>query len=153
MSQFPFDAPADQSLIIDHTEGVTVVTVAEASLREHTSSSVGNRLLEVAHLCRGRMLVRMDLVRDFSTAFINEMLRLSSHCQGLGGQLVISGLRSNVYHLLKSTGLAKRLTIVDNEDDARRALGLEAPTVIESFFARLAGQPKVGGPLTGLAAA
>jgi anti-anti-sigma regulatory factor len=153
MSPFPFDAPSDQSLMVDHAEGVTVVTVAEASLREHTSAAVGNRLLEVAHLCRGRMIVRLDLVRDFSTAWINEMLRLSSHCEGLGGRLVISGLRANVYHLLKSTGLSKKLTIVNSEDEARRALGLAAPTVLESFFARMVGHPKVGGPLTGQTAA
>lgn len=134
----PLEALAEQSVIIDQERGICVATVAEQHLRDHLAAIVGNKLLEAAHRCNGRLIVKHDLVRDFSSAWINELLQLSTHCSGLGGHLVICGLPETGMTILQTTGLDKRLHIAETENLARETFALrsrdEGTTVLSWLF-------------------
>jgi|CXWL01.1.fsa_nt_gi anti-anti-sigma regulatory factor len=133
------------SLVVDHDSGVSIVTIAELNLREHLAQIVGNRLLELAHHCEGRLLLKLDLVREFSVAWINELLRLSTHCSGLGGRLVVQGMSEEGVRIMHSTGLDKRVTLVNSDHEARKACGLESSGGLKAIWNQFfGGDPSLG---------
>lgn len=135
---------SEQSILIDAAAGAAVVTIAESNLGEFLAESVGNRLLEIAHHNEGRVVIRLDLVSSFASAWINQLLKLSDHCEGLGGKLVITGLAPSQMQVLSSTGLARRLTFADDVKlavDQVVALAREENSVAEAF-AWLLGRSK-----------
>jgi hypothetical protein len=117
---------ADQSILFDHQGGLCVATLAEPILRDHLAPIVGNRLLELAHQSRGNLVVKHDLVREFSSAWINEMLRLTAHCDGLGGLAVMASINPNGVRILTSTGISRRLHLADHEAAARELFVLRS---------------------------
>ena len=132
---------AEQSVILDHADGISVATLAEPSLRDYLAPIVGNRLLEAAHRAGGNMIVKHDLVREFSSAWINELLRLTTHCSGLGGWLVVSGLHPAGLEVLQATGLSKRLHLAANESQARELFALRSQDEGASVLSRIFGGP------------
>jgi anti-anti-sigma regulatory factor len=139
------EALAEQSFLVDHAGGISVITLAEPSLREHLAAIVGNRLLETAHHCGGMMILKHDLVREFSSAWINELLRLTVHCSGLGGHLIATGLNPNGIQILRTTGLDKRLNLADHEAAAREMFALRSSDDGASVLAWLFGKPRQSG--------
>lgn len=112
------DALAEQSILIDAAAGAAVVTVAESNVGEFLADRIGNKLLEVAHHNEGRIVVRHDLVKSFGSAWINSLLKLSDHCDGLGGKLVLTGMNDEALETLQRTGIAKRFTFAPDEKQA-----------------------------------
>lgn len=140
------EALAEQSVILDHADGISVATLAEPSLRDYLAPIVANRLLEAAHRAGGNLIVKHDLVREFSSAWINELLRLTTHCSGLGGWLVVCGLHPSGIAILQSTGLSKKLHLADNEAQARELFALRSHDEGASVLSRLFGSPRRGKP-------
>lgn len=138
------DMLAEQSILIDAAAGAAVVTIAESNLGEFLAEIIGNRMLEVAHHNEGRVVVRLDLVSSFGSAWINRLIQLSDHCEGLGGKLVLTGVAPEAMRMLISTGLAKRLCFADDVKaavDSVVALSKEEHSVAEAF-AWLLGRTK-----------
>jgi len=136
------EALAEQSILVDKVDGISVVTLAEPSLREHLASIVGNRLLETAHHCGGMMILKHDLVREFSSAWINELLGLTVHCSGLGGHLICTGMNPNGIQILRTTGLDKRLNLADHEASAREMFALRLRDDGAFVLSWLFGKPR-----------
>lgn len=135
---------AEQSILIDAAAGAAVVTIAESNLGEFLAGIIGNRLLEIAHHNEGRLVIRLDLVNSFGSAWINQLLKLSDHCEGLGGKLVLTGIAPDAMQMLSSTGLAKRLCFAEDVKlavDRVVALSQEENSVAEAF-AWLLGRSK-----------
>lgn len=139
------DEGADNALLNDREHGTSIVTVAMPSVLDRQARLLGNRLLELAHHASGRMILRIDAVRQFSSAWINEMLRLASHCDGLGGRLVVVGVNPAGMSILRATGLDRQLTLADDLPGAFETLGVgpRKPSVFGRLFGR--GTPGNGG--------
>lgn len=120
------EAIADQSILFDHDGGICFATLAEPILRDHLAPIVGNRLLELAHQSRGNLVVKHDLVREFSSAWINEMLRITDHCDGLGGCAVMASINPGGVRILMSTGISRRLHLADHDAAAREMFALRS---------------------------
>jgi anti-anti-sigma regulatory factor len=91
------------------------------------------------------MILKHDLVREFSSAWINELLRLTVHCSGLGGHLIATGLNPNGIQILRTTGLDKRLNLGDHEAAAREMFALRSSDDGASVLAWLFGKPRQSG--------
>lgn len=125
----------EKSLIVEYAHGFAIATIAESSLREYFAQVVGNELLELAHRARGNIVLRHDLVWEFGSSWINELLRLAGHCSGLGGKLVVLGMSGRGAAVMKATGLDRRITLVDSPAMLRKELKLDkSDQLIESLF-------------------
>lgn len=136
LSMLVADEGAENALLIDRRDGVSVVTIAMPALRERQAQLVGNRLLEIAHHAKGRLIVRLDAVASFCSAFINELIKLSGHCNGLGGRLVVVGVNAEALKAIRATGLDRRFTIADSEPAAWKAHGMGGSSGFARFLDR-----------------
>ncbi|MEK6701431.1 MAG: hypothetical protein AABZ53_04150 [Planctomycetota bacterium] len=128
----------EKSLIVEYAHGFAIATIAESSLREYFAQVVGNELLELAHRARGNVVLRHDLVWEFGSSWINELLRLAAHCSGLGGKLVVLGMSERGEAVMKATGLDRRVTLVDSPASLRKALKLsKSDHLMDSLFTPL----------------
>lgn len=136
----------EKSLMVEYAHGFAIATVAESSLREYFAQVVGNELLELAHRARGNVVLRHDLVWEFGSSWINELIRLAAHCNGLGGKLVVLGMSERGEAVMKATGLDRRVTLVNSPAQLRKVLNLsKSEAMVLSLLS--APQAKVGTKL------
>lgn len=105
------------------------------------ADSLLQHLLDLAHRSEGYILLRIEEVRDYASAWINAMITLSEHCSGLGGRLVVCGVDPRVRRVIRDTGLWRRLALAESEHEARRMLGLAPISGVKLLLAKLLSIP------------
>ncbi len=120
---------------------VTEVEIRCRAIDIPEADSLLQHLLDLAHRADGFILLRIEEVRDYASAWINAMITLAEHCSGLGGRLVVCGVEARVRKVIRETGLSRRLIVADGEQDARRILGLAPVTGVKLLVAKLLSIP------------
>ena len=110
----------DQAIFtVSPAEQAAVVSVACSRIHQHQAEHLRNRLIGVADRAGGRLAVCLEEVVDASSACINALLAVNTHCASMGGKLVLFGLNDEISKMLRMTKVNRTIAVAT---DAREAL-------------------------------
>lgn len=117
----------DQALFtVSPAEQAAVVSVACSCIHQHQAELLRNRLIGVADRAGGRLAVCLEDVVDASSACINALIAVHTHCAAMGGKLVLFGLSDEIHQMFRVTKVNRTIAVAD---DARDALdSMDEPT-------------------------
>lgn len=118
---------------------IAVAYLAMHCIREHQACMLEERLRGMAARCGGRLIVSMAEVDDMTSAGINALVAVHTHCRDAGGHLVLCSLSRELHRLFRVTHLDRAIAIAETVDAAAQ---LMAPQRQQSWFARKFGGRK-----------
>jgi anti-anti-sigma factor len=128
-------AKAEQGLTrVSARGGVTFLVVQTNAIREHQVSLIDRELGVLESQNGGRVALCLSEVDDMCSAFINTLIESNRRCREAGGRLVVFGLNPELTMLFKTTGLARRLNVARDCNQALRRLRHEDSRRLASFW-------------------
>jgi anti-anti-sigma factor len=100
-----------------------LVKLSCPSIRERQAAVLGRHLHEVAEHVRGRLVLEVSCVSQFTCAWINTLIALARRCRDLGGELILMGLSRKEVAMLRATGLEKYLCLAHGQQEVLKRLG------------------------------
>jgi len=104
--------------------GIHVVTLLRGEMLDaHEIETLGAELQNYfKKKPRAKVVLDMHGVRHLSSAALGMLISLKTAIEGSGGQLVLAGLRDELYQIFKMTKLHKVLSIKENVNAATASL-------------------------------
>jgi anti-anti-sigma factor len=123
-----------------------MVILSCPAVREWQSSVLSHYLAEIVEQNKGRVVVDVSGIFQFTCAWLNALISLSDRAHELGGQLVVVGLSRQGRRLMRNGGLNKRLQLADSGDEALGLLGASSVAPWRRAVARLLSIPVAPTP-------
>lgn len=110
-----------EGLVINQTDGVTVVEIRIGSLLEGVQiERVGRELYRlVDDMDRKKLIVDFSAVKFLASAMIGTLVALHKKAEAIDGKVVLVGLKPNLMKVFKITNLDKILNFAETESQAR----------------------------------
>jgi anti-anti-sigma regulatory factor len=116
-------------------QGVVIARVTTSAIRDRQASMLGEALSELVREHHGRLAIDCSNVRDFTCAWINQLLGLTRMCRERNWDCVVFGLKGPARDILRSTRLDRQMTLCSGRGEALAKLGIEQPSNWEALFA------------------
>lgn len=97
---------------------VGLIFLAMPCIREHQALIIQDRLRGIADRCQGRLAVSLAEVDDITSAGVNALVVVHTHCRKVGGHLALFGLSREIQRLFKLTHLDRTMVVTDDSQSA-----------------------------------
>jgi anti-anti-sigma factor len=118
-----------------------MVILSCLAIREWQSSVLSNYLTEVVEHNRGKVILDVTGVSQFTCAWLDALISLSDRARELGGMFVVVGMSRQGKRLMRDSGLLKRLRLAQSGQDALTQLGAGSVAPWRRAVARLLSIP------------
>lgn len=145
----PTAGPCDTLIRSEIHQGVQVVQITIASIKDKQAGLLRQALLSMVKERRGRVALDLSSVKDFTCAWINVMLEVTRACRRENWDLAIFGLKGTARDILRATHLDRKMTICWSRDDALGKLGIDQPTMWERLMGNFLGAANDATPSEG----
>jgi len=139
---FPVTQPSPQTMFtLSRVGDAAMVILSCPAVREWQSSVLSNYLAEVVEHNRGRVVLDIKGISQFTCAWLNSLISLSDRCKELGGMFVVVGMSRQGQRLMRDAGLNKRLQLAESGEEALSLLGASSVAPWRRAVARLLSIP------------
>jgi anti-anti-sigma factor len=123
-----------------------MVILSCPAVREWQSSMLTNYLSEVVEHNRGRVVLDIKGISQFTCAWLNSLISLSDRCKELGGLFIVVGMSRQGQRLMRDGGLNKRLHLAHSGEEALSLLGASTIAPWRRAVAKLLSIPIAAAP-------
>lgn len=124
-----------------------VVTLACPAVREWQASVLHSYLTDVVDRNRGRaVIVDVAGIQQFSCAWLNTLIKLTERAAQMGGSLMVVGFARDTRRLMKSTGVFRKLNVMESTAHALSAAGASDLAPWKAAVARMLQLPLTTKP-------
>jgi anti-anti-sigma factor len=123
-----------------------MVILSCPAVREWQSSMLTNYLSEVVEHNRGRVVLDIKGISQFTCAWLNSLISLSDRCKELGGLFIVVGMSRQGQRLMRDAGLTKRLQLATSGEEALSLLGASSIAPWRRAVAKLLSIPIAATP-------
>lgn len=110
------------NIVVEELENVTVIRLANR-FDAYTAPAVREKLLELQARGQVKIIVDLSAVDFVDSTGLATLVAGLKHCRRAGGELMLSGLRSQVKVIFELTRLDHTFPIYEDEAAALSALG------------------------------
>jgi anti-anti-sigma factor len=123
-----------------------MVILSCPAVREWQASVLSNYLAEVVESHKGKVVLDIKGITQFTCAWLNSLISLSDRCKELSGQFVVVGMSRQGQRLMRDAGLTKRLQLAESGEEALSLLGASSVAPWRRAVARLLSIPVAATP-------
>ena len=139
--------PASETMFtLSRVGDAAMVILSCLAIREWQSSVLSNYLSEVVEHNRGKVIVDVTGVSQFTCAWLDSLISLSDRARELGGMFVVVGMSRQGKRLMRDSGLMKRLRLAQSGQDALLQLGASTVAPWRRAVAKLLSIPVANTP-------
>jgi len=123
-----------------------MVILSCLAVRELQASVLSGYLADVVEANKGRVVLDVSGIFQFTCAWLNSLICLADRCRELGGEFVVVGMPRMGRTMMRDAGLTKKLLLADS---GQQALGMIVDTSVAPWrraMARLLSMPATSKP-------
>jgi anti-anti-sigma factor len=144
----PVTQPSPQTMFtLSRVGDAAMVILSCPAVREWQANVLSNYLTEVVELNRGRVVLDIKGITQFTCAWLNSLISLSDRCKELGGIMIVVGMSRQGQRLMRDSGLTKRLQLAGSGEEALSAMGASNIAPWRRAVAKLLSIPIAATPL------
>jgi anti-anti-sigma regulatory factor len=95
-----------------------MVILSCPAVREWQASVLSGYLSDVVETNKGRVVLDVSGIFQFTIAWVNSLILLADRCRELGGEFVVVGMPRIGRTMMLEAGLTKKLRLADNGQEA-----------------------------------
>jgi len=120
----PVTQPSPETMFtLSRVGDAAMVILSCPAVREWQSSVLSNYLAEVVEHNRGKVVLDVAGISQFTCAWLNSLISLADRSHELGGLFVVVGMSRQGKRLMRDAGLTKRLRLAESGEEALSLLG------------------------------
>lgn len=123
-----------------------MVILSCPAVREWQASVLSGYLADVVEGNKGRVVLDVSGIFQFTIAWVNSLISLADRCRELGGDFVVVGMPRIGRRMMREAGLTKKLRLADSGQQALSMLEDSSVAPWRRAVARLLSIPMASKP-------